>query len=811
MNGKRIHPKRHLIDFTRAAFHTDRTEIAMLNQITCRSLTFLFALAAGIGLLGTPLAHADKHHDLSDPTAWAYFSNADSAALDAQINLGYRIIDLDVVQASPMRFDAALVRNTGTYASGWWWYTDQTLTQLGNLAVANNARVIEISAYQAAAGLRYAGVMIPNTGSEAEQFVLRENLTVAGVAAWATKGDFQGFGVVYDIEAYSTANGTRYAIIGLGNAFSSPDTIDYRLGLTSAALATVVAANSSRILDLEVEPNGTFAAVFSYFDGFQGSSHTFWDLPFSELTTVAGQYASRIVDITKYVSAGTTKFAIVLRRNAADPMYTLNRDMRAMLTNPLTDSGFLVRELDGLVRTALNEGQVFEPASTMKTVHAFTAMLRVAQGSDNLMNNCLSPTTMTEPTGSCPDLGSPWTSTSLNTALQGMLQQSNNRYTEGVRARYGTAAIVSNAHLVGASNVGINHMIGCLANLPGAVENTITLNDLYAIHTAASGGMLGAQESTFRGLFWNYGQSTALPVDSVVTEELAQSGLSSADVAEFLSYFRMSAKGGGYTVNGVEHRSWGFYMSVPIKAFGCAIVNREFFFGTFINDHDDATEANAALTAIVRELARIPLREAIDQWREASCGGETALCVDYALQGVGGVSTFEVSTGALALEWLSIGATFNNIAGGVSWAGDLIVRIDSPEGESIEFGGYDFSYGVPDAGDFPAASWNSSVSGDYHWVGVNVAAFGLQGTGSWRVTVRNGWNTSPEVAWSGGVCLRGITRSSGDLNMDGFVDAADLAVLLSQWNCSGQGCIGDINGDFVVNAADLATLLARWT
>ncbi len=677
--------------------------------------------------------------------------------------------------------------------------------------MANNARVIEISAYQAAAGLRYAGVMIPNTGSEAEQFVLRENLTVAGVAAWATKGDFQGFGVVYDIEAYSTASGTRYAIIGLGNAFSSPDTIDYRLGLTSAALATVVAANSSRILDLEVEPNGTFAAVFSYFDGFQGSSHTFWDLPFSELTTVAGQYASRIVDITKYVSAGTTKFAIVLRRNAADPMYTLNRDMRAMLTNPLTDSGFLVRELDGSVRTALNEGQVFEPASTMKTVHAFTAMLRVAQGSDNLMNNCLSPTTMTEPTGSCPDLGSPWTSTSLNTALQGMLQQSNNRYTEGVRARYGTAAIVSNAHLVGASNVGINHMIGCLANLPGAVENTITLNDLYAIHTAASGGMLGAQESTFRGLFWNYGQSPALPVDSVVTEELAQSGLSGADVAEFLSYFRMSAKGGGYTVNGVEHRSWGFYMSVPIKAFGCAIVNREFFFGTFINDHDDATEANAALTAIVRELARIPLREAIDQWREASCGGETALCVDYALQGVGGVSTFEVSTGALALEWLSIGATFDNIAGGVSWAGDLIVRIDSPEGESIEFGGYDFSYGVPDAGDFPAASWNSSVSGDYHWVGVNVAAFGLQGTGSWRVTVRNGWNTSPEVAWSGGVCLRGITRSSGDLNMDGFVDAADLAVLLSQWNCSGQGCIGDINGDFVVNAADLATLLARWT
>ena len=233
----------------------------MLSQLIKRSVAFLFALVI------TPLAYADKHHDLSDPTQWAYFSNADSAALNTQINLGYRIVDLDVVQASPLRFDAALVRNTGTYSSGWWWYTDQTLTQLGNLAVANNARLIEISAYQAAAGLRYAGVMIPNTGSEQEPFVLRENLTVAGVAAWRTKGDFQGSGVVYDIEAYSTASGTRYAIIGLGNAFSSPDTIEYRLGLTSAALATAVALNSSRILDLEVEPNGTFAAAFSYLDG----------------------------------------------------------------------------------------------------------------------------------------------------------------------------------------------------------------------------------------------------------------------------------------------------------------------------------------------------------------------------------------------------------------------------------------------------------------------------------------------------------------------------------------------------------------
>ncbi len=47
-----------------------------------------------------------------------------------------------------------------------------------------------------------------------------------------------------------------------------------------------------------------------------------------------------------------------------------------------------------------------------------------------------------------------------------------------------------------------------------------------------------------------------------------------------------------------------------------------------------------------------------------------------------------------------------------------------------------------------------------------------------------------------------------DLNGDGSVNAADLAVLLGAWGSSGPG---DLNGDGVVNAADLASLLGAWT
>jgi hypothetical protein len=60
------------------------------------------------------------------------------------------------------------------------------------------------------------------------------------------------------------------------------------------------------------------------------------------------------------------------------------------------------------------------------------------------------------------------------------------------------------------------------------------------------------------------------------------------------------------------------------------------------------------------------------------------------------------------------------------------------------------------------------------------------------------------------VGVRGATDPgpTGDLNGDGIVSAADLAILLSSWGASGGPA--DLNGDGQVNAADLATLLAAW-
>ena len=52
---------------------------------------------------------------------------------------------------------------------------------------------------------------------------------------------------------------------------------------------------------------------------------------------------------------------------------------------------------------------------------------------------------------------------------------------------------------------------------------------------------------------------------------------------------------------------------------------------------------------------------------------------------------------------------------------------------------------------------------------------------------------------------------NADLNGDGVVGPADLAIVLSNWGESVECPLYDLNGDGLVNAADLAFVLNEWS
>jgi hypothetical protein len=66
-------------------------------------------------------------------------------------------------------------------------------------------------------------------------------------------------------------------------------------------------------------------------------------------------------------------------------------------------------------------------------------------------------------------------------------------------------------------------------------------------------------------------------------------------------------------------------------------------------------------------------------------------------------------------------------------------------------------------------------------------------------------------SWAGVyvVPLSANPRCVADLDGDGFVNAADLGLLLARWGCVAN-CVGDLDGDGAVGASDLKVLLNVW-
>jgi len=101
-------------------------------------------------------------------------------------------------------------------------------------------------------------------------------------------------------------------------------------------------------------------------------------------------------------------------------------------------------------------------------------------------------------------------------------------------------------------------------------------------------------------------------------------------------------------------------------------------------------------------------------------------------------------------------------------------------------------------------SWLDDPSTNFGW-------FILGDESTVQSVRRFGSREHPDPSWRPRVVVTFKQPSIvGDLNGDGTVNGADLAVLLGSWGPC-DGCVADIDGDGVVGGADLALLLGHWS
>ena len=151
----------------------------------------------------------------------------------------------------------------------------------------------------------------------------------------------------------------------------------------------------------------------------------------------------------------------------------------------------------------------------------------------------------------------------------------------------------------------------------------------------------------------------------------------------------------------------------------------------------------------------------------------------------------------------SITVDFTN-SGGFTWAGDLLIGVIAPNGNTVEYGGYNLSFGYSSAGDFPS-SWDSSSSGSYSHE-FDLGGFGLEGGGQWTIQFADGYSTgSSSDFWSGTLTLAGMGGGGApyggccigiecSLTSQADCEAGGGTYLGDNTNCDGYPCGGEPSG-----------------
>lgn len=271
-----------------------------LGRAAARLLIPVAAIGMLLGIAGTAQAYPGPADDrmISTPTSWWTYQNVDAATVSATLSQnGARPTDLRVLSSSPLRFSVTEVRNTGAYASGYWWYFGITMSQVNSNLAANNARLISAVRY----GSVYAVVMVPNTGANSKTWGWCDT-DFAGVSACLGTANR-----LTTIESYAPG---RYVVIFVHNGEGFGWC--WYAGISRTDLGNVCGGQS--VLDISANANGTFnvASVAQNGDGRVFDFATPTDLVNYALSAPP----DRPLFVTPYVTGGVTRWITSFRHNS---------------------------------------------------------------------------------------------------------------------------------------------------------------------------------------------------------------------------------------------------------------------------------------------------------------------------------------------------------------------------------------------------------------------------------------------------------------------------------------------------------------
>jgi hypothetical protein len=208
----------------------------------------------------------------------------------------------------------------------------------------------------------------------------------------------------------------------------------------------------------------------------------------------------------------------------------------------------------------------------------------------------------------------------LDTALQLMLQNSDNNRTKSIHDRYGRTTLNNYAASLGMASTQINHDIGC-----GTPANELTLRDAGHLYELIANGSLFNQtwqDTLYQHMLNNNG--TVGSFNTNINTEAALTNLTASEISQFKGLCYMAQKGGSYGVPPpgggaccVYDITNGGWMKLPFKDAGGNIVYHEYVITSFTNNEPNQTAAGNTNSNIWWTMADDRILAALRSWDSA--------------------------------------------------------------------------------------------------------------------------------------------------------------------------------------------------
>ena len=210
-------------------------------------------------------ARAKDDNENSTPTAWWFYTGQSVAEIGATLTAkNARIVDIAPDSPAASTFTVTYVQNARPYAKRWWWYVGVDAPTLARNLSANQARLISLKAYDSGGGnIRFAVAMISNSGADAKAWWYYAGQSAAQIGALAKSNNAR----LIAVQSYPSNGQTVYSCIMIANTGADAKAWWWYVNVSPQAIGNAINSNNARLLDATPAGNGNFNVVMESCSG----------------------------------------------------------------------------------------------------------------------------------------------------------------------------------------------------------------------------------------------------------------------------------------------------------------------------------------------------------------------------------------------------------------------------------------------------------------------------------------------------------------------------------------------------------------